>query len=66
MLHTHPALQITPLQRTAMLNAATTWVALANQGDRDLARCNLQDQRDRAQWYADHILIAKSRLTRCP
>ena len=36
----------TPLQRTAMINAATAWVALANQADRDLALRSLPNQLD--------------------
>ena len=38
----------TPLQRITMLNAATTWIALANRADRDLTPRNLQDHRDQA------------------
>jgi hypothetical protein len=35
----------TPLQRDVLLNAATVWMTLANQADRDLAWRKLQDAR---------------------
>jgi hypothetical protein len=38
----------TPLQRDVLLNAATVWMTLANQADRDRARRKLQDARDHA------------------
>jgi hypothetical protein len=33
----------TPLQRTVLLNAASSWMTLANQADRDRAWRDLQD-----------------------
>ena len=32
------------LQRTVLLNAANQWIALAKQGERDLARHKLEDE----------------------
>jgi hypothetical protein len=36
----------TSLQRDVLLNAATVWMTLANQADRDLAWRKLQDARE--------------------
>ena len=39
----------TALQRTVLINAANQWIALAKQGERDLARHELEDEGEPAE-----------------
>jgi hypothetical protein len=38
-----------PLQKTVLLNAAASWVTLANQAERDLAHQKSEDDREQAE-----------------